>query len=74
MFKKEGVYYFTFPHAVSGTEEIAYAVGKSPMRPFEYKGMIMERWTDGIWTNHHSIVEYKVQWFIFYHHHGISKD
>lgn len=72
MFKKAGVYYFTFPHDKSGSEEIAYATGKSPMGPFEYQGMIMERWKDGIWTNHHSILEYKKQWYIFYHHHDIS--
>jgi len=74
MFKKDGLYYFTFPHDKSGSEEIAYATGKSPMGPFEYQGMIMERWKDGIWTNHHSILEYKKQWYIFYHHHDISKD
>ncbi len=74
VFKKDGLYYFTFPHNASGSEEIAYAVGKSPMGPFKYKGMIMERWKDGIWTNHHSIVEYKDQWYIFYHHHDISND
>ncbi|AUP80535.1 family 43 glycosylhydrolase [Flavivirga eckloniae] len=74
MFKKDGVYYFTFPHDKSGSEEIAYATGKNPMGPFEYQGRIMERWKDGIWTNHHSILEYKKQWYIFYHHHDISKN
>jgi len=74
MFKKDGLYYFTFPHDKSGSEEIAYATGTSPMGPFDYQGMIMERWKDGIWTNHHSILEYKKQWYIFYHHHDISKD
>ncbi len=74
MFKKNGLYYFTFPHDQSGSEEIAYATGKNPMGPFEYQGMIMERWKDGIWTNHHSILEYKKQWYIFYHHHDISND
>ncbi|SDX18427.1 Carbohydrate binding module (family 6) [Lutibacter oricola] len=74
MFKKDGVYYFTFPHDQSGSEEIGYATGKNPMGPFEYQGIIMDRFKDGIWTNHHSIVEYKNQWFIFYHHHDISKN
>jgi len=74
MFKKDGMYYFTFPHAPSGSEEISYATGKNPMGPFEYKGIILERWKDGCWTNHHSIVEFKNQWYIFYHHHDISKN
>jgi len=74
MFKKNGKYYFTFPLDQSGSEEIAYATGNSPMGPFEYQGTIMERFKDGIWTNHHSILEYKKQWYIFYHHHDISKN
>ncbi len=74
VFKKNGTYYFTFPHAPSGSEEISYATGKSPLGPFEYQGMILERWKDNCWTNHHSIVEYKNQWYIFYHHHDISKN
>ncbi|MDG1805500.1 family 43 glycosylhydrolase [Flavicella sp.] len=74
VFKKKGVYYFTFPHDASGSEEIAYAVGKNPMGPFDYKGVVMDRFKDGIWTNHHSIVEFKKQWYIFYHHHDISNN
>ncbi|MDV7185924.1 family 43 glycosylhydrolase [Lutibacter sp. TH_r2] len=74
VFKKNGIYYFTFPHDQSGSEEISYATGKNPMGPFEYQGIIMDRFKDGIWTNHHSIVEYKKQWFIFYHHHDISNN
>lgn len=74
MFKRNGVYYFTFPHSPSGSEELAYAIGTSPMGPFEYKGLFMQRWTDHCWTNHHSVVEYKGQWIVFYHHHDISKD
>ena len=68
VFKRNGIYYFTFPHAPGASEEIAYAMGKSPLGPFEYQGVIIDRWTDGCWTNHHSIVEYRGQWYIFYHH------
>ena len=74
VFKRNGTYYFTFPHAPNGSEEIAYATGSSPLGPFDYQGIIMDRWTDGCWTNHHSIVEYEGQWYIFYHHHDLSKD
>ncbi len=74
VFKRNGIYYFTFPHAPSGSEELSYATSTSPLGPFEYKGIIMDRWTDGCWTNHHSIVDYKGQWYLFYHHHDISKD
>ncbi|ANQ51542.1 family 43 glycosylhydrolase [Flammeovirga sp. MY04] len=72
MFKRKGKYYFTFPHAPGGSEEIAYAVGDSPKGPFTYKGKVLERWKDGCWTNHHSFVEYKGEWFLFYHHMDLS--
>ncbi|MGY8896903.1 MAG: family 43 glycosylhydrolase [Paraglaciecola sp.] len=74
LFKRNGLYYFTFPHSPSGSEELAYAVGDSPLGPFEYQGMFMQRWRDGIWTNHHSVVEYEDQWYVFYHHHQISQN
>lgn len=74
LFKRDSIYYFTFPHAPFGSEEIAYAMGSSPTGPFTYKGKIMDRWTDGCWTNHHSIVEYKGLWYMFYHHHDLSGD
>lgn len=73
MFKRNGIYYFTFPHAPHGSEEIAYGIAKSPLGPIEYKGKILERWKDGQWTNHHSIIEYKGQWYIFYHHNDVSQ-
>ena len=74
VFKRNGIYYFTFPHSPDGSEEIAYATGDSPLGPFNYQGVIMDRWTDGCWTNHHSIVAYQEQWYLFYHHHDLTKD
>ena len=29
---------------------------------------------NGCWTNHHSIVNYKGQWYLFYHHNAFSPD
>lgn len=74
VFKRNGIYYFTFPHAPEGSEEIAYAMGNNPLGPFEYKAKVLERWKDGCWTNHHSFVEYKDQWYLFYHSKDISGD
>ena len=48
-------------------------MGDSPMGPFEYKGKIMEQNTD-CWTNHHSVVEYKGQWYFFYHHNDYCRE
>lgn len=74
MFKRKGIYYFTYPVDLSGSEQIHYAIGDNPLGPFTPQGTIMDGWTDGCWTNHHSIVEYRGQWYIFYHHKDISGD
>ena len=49
-------------------------MGDSPMGPFEFKGLIMEQSPTGCWTNHHSLVEYKGQWYLFYHHNDYSPE
>lgn len=74
VFKRDGKYYFTFPWVQDKTETLAYAMGDSPLGPFEFKGLIMDQWPDGCWTNHHSIVEWRGQWYLFYHHNDYSPD
>ena len=62
-------YYLTFPwvRQEGGTETLAYAMSKSPLGPWDFKGIIMAEHANRCWTNHHSIVEYKGQWYLFYH-------
>lgn len=74
VFERNGKYYFTFPWVRDKTETLAYAMGDNPMGPFEFKGVIMEESPTGCWTNHHSIVEYKGQWYLFYHHNDYSPE
>ena len=74
VFERKGKYYYTFPWVRDSTETLAYAMGDSPMGPFEFKGVIMEESPTACWTNHHSIVEYKGQWYLFYHHNDYSPD
>ena len=71
-FKYRGKYYLTFPWARENTEVLAYAISDNPMGPFEMKGLIMEESPTGCWTNHHSIVNYHNQWYLFYHHNDYS--
>ncbi len=74
MFKREGKYYFTYSHLTPfRTCELSYSVGDTPLGDFEYKGAFMERWP-WCWTNHHSFVEYKGEWILFYHHNEISNN
>lgn len=73
-FKRNDKYYLTFPWVRDQTETLAYAVSDSPMGPFDFKGLIMEQSSTGCWTNHHSLVEYKGQWYLFYHHNDYSSE
>ena len=71
-FEYNGNYYLTYPYVRENTEVLAYAMSKNPMGPYEYKGIIMAEQPNGCWTNHHSIVNYKGQWYLFYHHNYFS--
>ena len=73
-FEREGRYYLTFPWVRSegGTEALAYAMSDNPLGPFTYTGIIMDESPTRCWTNHHSIVEYNGQWYLFYHHNDFS--
>ena len=82
-FKRNGWYYLTFPwvrgetgEGKNPTETLAYAMSKSPLGPWDFKGIIMAEHDNHCWTNHHSIMEYKGQWYIFYHrnHYSPSMD
>ena len=71
MFERNGIYYLTYPHVEDSTERLEYAIGDNPMGPFKVTGVIMVRRLD-CWTNHHSIIEYNNQWYLFYHYNDLS--
>lgn len=71
-FKHKGRYYLTYPWVRKDTETLAYAMSDNPLGPFEYKGIIMKESPTGCWTNHHSLVEYRGEWYLFYHHNDYS--
>ena len=71
-FEYNGNYYLTYPYVRENTEVLGYAMSKNPMGPYEYKGLIMAEHANGCWTNHHSIINYKGQWYLFYHHNDLS--
>lgn len=72
VFEYNGNYYLTYPYVRENTEVLGYAMSKNPMGPYEYKGLIMAEHENGCWTNHHSIIYYKGQWYLFYHHNDFS--
>ena len=71
-FEKDGHFYLTYPWVQDKTETLAYAMSDSPLGPFEFKGIIMAQSPNECWTNHHSLVEYKGEWYLFYHHNDYS--
>jgi hypothetical protein len=71
LFERNGIYYLTYPHVENKTERLEYATGDNPMGPFKVTGVIMDERLE-CWTNHQSIVEYKNQWYLFYHYNDLS--
>lgn len=78
VFKKDGLYYLTYSDnhdnnrndGVEGDNRMCYATSKSPLGPWEYRGIYMDP-TDS-YTNHGSVIEYKGQWYSFYHNSSLS--
>jgi hypothetical protein len=63
MHKYQGKYYLSY--STGNTHKLCYAVGENPYGPFVYKGVILTPVVG--WTTHHSIVEFKGKWYLFYH-------
>ncbi|HRU92888.1 MAG TPA: family 43 glycosylhydrolase [Candidatus Marinimicrobia bacterium] len=72
LFQRNGIYYMTYPHVQRTIERLEYAMGTNPLGPFKFTGVIMDESPTGCWTNHHSIIEFKNQWYLFYHHNDLS--
>lgn len=72
VFERNGIYYMTYPHVENKIERLEYAISDNPLGPFKVMGVIMDESPTGCWTNHHSIIEFKNQWYLFYHHNDYS--
>jgi len=68
MHKYNGKYYFSY--STGDTHYLAYAIGEKPEGPFTYQGVFLKPVVG--WTTHHSIVEFKGKWLLFYHDTQIS--
>jgi beta-xylosidase len=67
MHKYNSKYYLSYcgKDPKTGKNQIMYATGNSPLGPFQYQGVILKDMNSE--TNHHSIVQYKGGWYLFYH-------
>ena len=71
LFERNGIYYMTYPHVENKTERLEYATSDNPLGPFKFAGVIMDE-SPECWTNHQSVIEFKNQWYLFYHHNDLS--
>ena len=69
MHKHNGKYYFSYSaNFPDRGASIDYAIGDSPLGPFEWKGAILPNWADNSWNNNpHSIVDFRGKTYIVYH-------
>jgi hypothetical protein len=67
LFERNGFYYLTYPHVENKIERLEYAMGDNPLGPFKVTGVIMDESPTNCWTNHHSLIQFKDQWYLFYH-------
>ncbi len=66
--KYNGKYYLSY--STGSTHFIVYAISDNPMGPYVYQGRILTPVLG--WTTHHSIVEFKNKWYLFYHDSSLS--
>jgi len=65
MHKKDGVYYYSYTNWKNKTYQGYYGIGDNPYGPFEWKGPMAPNPAGA--QDHHSIIEFKGQWYYFYH-------
>jgi hypothetical protein len=72
LFERKGIYYMTYPHVQNKIERLEYAIGDNPLGPFKFTGIIMDESPMNCWTNHQSLIQYRGQWYLFYHQNALS--
>jgi arabinoxylan arabinofuranohydrolase len=69
--KYNGKYYLSYAdNNPLGGNQMRYAISDNPLGPWTYKGVYIK--PTGGPTNHGSIIEYKGQWYAFYHNSILS--
>ncbi len=70
IFKRKGLFYMLYSNGWGRTSRMVYATSKSPEGPFTYRGNVLGAVSSA--TTHGSMVEFKGQWYIFYHNKELS--
>ena len=74
VFKRNDLYYMIYPDNYKKGEvfgnNMRYAISKKPLGPWKHKGVFLE--PTGIETSHGSVVNFKGEWYLFYHNGALS--
>ncbi|MBQ8424322.1 MAG: family 43 glycosylhydrolase [Coprobacter sp.] len=70
--KYKGKYYLSYPDNTDGANNMCYAMSESIYGPWKSMGIFLASGEKGSGTIHGSIVEYKGEWFVFYHNKALS--
>jgi alpha-L-fucosidase 2 len=70
VFRKGDLYYLMYADNSRGHNRLRYATANHPLGPWNYRGVLLDPVSSD--TSHGSIVEYKGQWYLFYHTCDIS--
>lgn len=70
VFKRKGIYYLTYADNHPRQNQLRYAMSTNPLGPWKYAGVYLD--PTGCDTSHGSVVEFKGQWYAFYHNKSIS--
>jgi arabinoxylan arabinofuranohydrolase len=74
MHKRNGVYYLSYSTTPATGFRIDYMTSNSPTSGFTHRGTILPNpWQNGN-NNHHSILEYNNQWYVFYHNRAVANE
>ena len=75
MFKRNDKYYMSWSvdDARSDDYHVEYSIGDSPLGPFEYQGVLLEKAGELVGTGHHSVIQMpnSDDWYIVYHRHFV---
>jgi arabinoxylan arabinofuranohydrolase len=72
--KRNGIYYFSYSTPAGRKRySIDYMMSANPVTGWEHKGTVLDNPRENFGNNnHHSIMEYKGKWYMFYHNREVA--
>jgi len=73
VFKRENLYYLMYADGNPGANRMRYATSSHPLGPWTNRGVLLDPVSHSE-TTHGSIVQYKGNWYLFYHDAKVSSN